>query len=244
ISVIVAVPVVVAITISAVIAIVVAAIIAVVAPLAVAAVNDLKIRATAAIDPNALAIVTPRAAVDAVRLAALADDENAVVGVDRAAVAAHVARRAIEQCRRAGVPVSGDAEARAAAAVHPHTARAVAPGLPHHARRFAALSNQPHTCAGIHRAPSAIHVIRRAVDVEVLAPAVEPDRADLEVRAAAAIDPDAAVVIAPGAFGDALGFTALPGEFDSAASIDGAPMAAHVVRGARYGFGLGRRCRS
>src|SRR5260370_21983408 len=62
--------------------------------------------------------------------------------------------------------------------------------------------------------------------------------ANLELRAAATIDPYASIVIAPGAILNALGFAFLLDHLNSAGGIDGANGTTHVVGRTRHPHGL------
>jgi len=143
------------------------------APFAVAAVDDFEVGAAPAVDPNAVAVVAPGTIENAIGFAALADDKDAVAGVNGAEVAVHVVGGAINEAGGTRLPVSGDAEVGATAAVHPDAALAVAPGLALDTSGLAALPNHAHAEAGIGRAPGAPHVIRGAIDNVGFAPATK-----------------------------------------------------------------------
>src|ERR1700688_169680 len=143
------------------------------APFAVAAVNDFKVGAAPTIYPDAFAIITPSAVEDAIGLAALADDEDAVARVHRAKIAVHVIGRAVDQGSRFRLPVAGNAEVGAAAAIRPDSALAIAPRLAFDARGLATLANQVHPKAGICGAPDAFHGVGGAIDHVGVTPAVE-----------------------------------------------------------------------
>src|SRR6267142_2097200 len=123
--------------------------------------------------PVMVAVVSPSAIEDAIGFAALADDEDAVAGVNGAEIAVHVVGRAIDEAGGARFPISGDPEIGAAAAVNPNAALAVAPRLAFDASGLAALANYAHAEAGIGRTPGSPHVIRGAVDHIRFAPAAE-----------------------------------------------------------------------
>ena len=261
-----------AVTVTAVIAIPTAAVIIVPvarprAPFAVAAIDYFEVGATAAIDPYAVAVISPGAVENAIGFTALAHDEDTIQRIYSAEIALHVIGGAIDQGGGASLPVAGNGEVRAAATIRPNTALAVTPGLALDAGSFAALANQAHAEAGIRGAPNAFHVIGSAIDHVSVAPAAELAltvsvatamlddngslNANLELRAAATIDPDASIVIAPGAILNALGFAFLVDHLYSAGGIDGANVTTHVIgrtrhpQGLRHGSGLsgpGSRC--
>src|SRR4029077_20325473 len=134
------------------------------APFAIATVNDLKVGAAATIHPDTVAVITPGAVENAVGLAALADDEDAVARVHRAEIAVHEIRGAVDEGGGAGLPVAGNAEVGTAAAIRPDSALAIAPSLAFDAGGLAALANQVDAKARIRRAPDALHGVRGAVN--------------------------------------------------------------------------------
>src|SRR5580704_382146 len=199
------------------------------APFAVATIDHFKIGATAAIDPDALSVVAPCAVVDAVSLAALADNKNAITRIDTTAMALHVVRRAIEQRRSAILPVSRDPKVGATATVHPNSPGPVAPRATHNAAGFAPLAGQAHAEARVGGTPVEVHVVGCAVDVVFLPKTFKFRAADLKIRSTSSVNPDAAVVIPPRPVEDALRLAALFDQFSATMGIDRAPMPLHVV---------------
>src|SRR6266852_9642353 len=157
------------------------------APFAVAAIDHLEVGAAATIDPDAVAVVAPCTVEDAIGFTALANDEDAVERVDGTEVRPHIVGGAVDECGGAGLPVSGDAEVRTAAAVNPNATFAVAPSFAVDATGLAALANQAHTEAGIGGTPDALHGIGGAVDHVGIAPAAELVVVTAELTVAAAV---------------------------------------------------------
>src|SRR6266446_4203421 len=216
------------------------------APLALAAIYDLEVGAAAAINPDAVAIVAPGAI------------EDAVTRVNGTESALHVVGRAVDQGGGVSLPVSGNAEIGTAAAVDPDTALAITPGLAFDASGLAALANHAHAESRIGRTPGTPHIIGGAVNhvgfapsaevaiaiatavvVSVVAAIMADDNgwslgAYFEFRTAAVIDPDSAIVVAPGAILNALGLAFLVNHLNAAGGIHEANVPVHVVRIARH----------
>jgi len=237
------------------------------APFTVATVDDFEIGAAASVDPDTLAVITPGAVVNAIGFAALADDEDAVARVNRAEIAVHVIGRAVQQGGGARLPVAGNAEIGAAAAVDPNAALSGAPRLALYAGGLAALANHAHAKAGIGRTPRAPHVIGGAVNhvgfaeaaefavtgvfaiaaVVTVVDALANDHrrgglsADFEIGAAAVIDPDSTIVVAPGAIQNALGVALLVDHLYATGGVNETNMAVHIVGRARHAQS-GLRC--
>jgi len=212
---------------------------------------DFEVGAAAAIDPDAAGVVAPGDAIDAVGVAALANDANAAHGVDGANVPAAVVGGAVDDALLWRIPAGlADFEVGAAAAIDPNAVAIPAPRGAEGARRAAALADETNAAAGVHRAAIAAAVIGGAVDVVIVAPAGPGrrsgrrpghwrasrlrtgDEADGEVGAATAIDPDALAVPAPGLIEGAGGAAALVDELNTAAGVGGTIFAAAVVGGA------------
>jgi hypothetical protein len=228
------------------------------APFAGAAVDDFKVGAAAAIDPDTFAVVAPGAVNDSIVSSAVADDEDTVARVRGAEVALHLIRGAIDEGGGAGLPVSGNAEIGAATAIRPNATLAVAPGLALDTGGFATLANQVYAEAGVRGAPDMLHGIRSTIDHVGVAPATEiastaaiavavsfvsaamlagshsKVAAYFKLRAAAMIHPNSAIVEAPSAVLNALGFAFLADHFDSTGGVDGANVTTHVIGGARH----------
>src|SRR5258708_2743315 len=140
-------------------------------------------------------------------------------------------------------------EVGATAAIDPDAVAVISPGAVENAIGFTALAHDEDTIQRIYSAEIALHVIGGAIDQG--GGASLPVAGNGEVRAAATIDPDASIVIAPGAILNALGFAFLVDHLYSAGGIDGANVTTHVVgrtrhpQGLRHGCGLsgpGSRC--
>src|SRR5271168_1363121 len=198
-------------------------------PLFITAVDDFEVGAAAAVDPNAAAIETPGTVENAVVPAALANQEHTFMGVHLAPVAAAIVGCAIDQRGSLGGPITSDAEIRPATAIHPDPAAAITPGLAENAWRAAALADQAHSAACVHRTNHTTALVGRAINVEAFSPAVPGDRPDGEFRAAAVIHPNPAVIVAPSAVIDARSATQLADQFDSSAGIHRATVTALVV---------------
>src|SRR5262249_27976414 len=128
--------------------------------------------------------------------------------------------------------VAPNFEVSAATAIDPNPTTIVAPRVVVDAIGIATLAHEPHTAVGVDGARVAAHVVRRAVDKAQPAASRLPaaaTAADLEVGAAAAIDPDAAAIVAPGAAVVARRAAALSHELHAAARIGRAADAAAVV---------------
>src|SRR5882762_2443929 len=156
-------------------------------PFAVAAVDNFEIGAAAAIDPDAVAVVSPSAIEDAIGFATLADDEDAIAGINAAEIAVHMVGGAIDEAGRSRFPISANAEIRATPAINPYAALARTPGLALDASSLAALTNHADAETGIGWTPGSPHVIGRAVHRIGFAPAAESVVATAEIRVTAPI---------------------------------------------------------
>src|SRR5712671_3181135 len=165
-------------------------------PFAVAAVDNFEIGAAAAIDPDAVAVVSPSAIEDAIGFATLADDEDAIAGINAAEIAVHMVGGAIDEAGRSRFPISANAEIRATPAINPYAALARTPGLALDASSLAALTNHADAETGIGWTPGSAHVIGRAVHRIGFAPAAESVVATAEIRVTAPIVIGVAAVIA------------------------------------------------
>ena len=123
-----------------------------------------------------------------------------------------------------------DLEIGAAAAIDPDAVAIVAPRAIEDAIGFAALADDEDTVTRINGTESALHVIGRAVDqgggVSL------PVSGNAEIGTATAVDPDAALAIAPGLAFNASGLAALANHAHAEASIGRTPGAAHIIGGA------------
>ncbi len=124
---------------------------------------------------------------------------------------------------------------RSAPAVDPNPVPVVTPGAAENAVGVAALADQAYAAAGIDRARAAPHVVRRAIDDLNSGSAWLPTAAaasNLEVCAAAAIDPDAAMIVAPCAAEIARRAANLADDPHAATRVGGADVASTIIGGA------------
>jgi hypothetical protein len=99
-----------------------------------------------------------------------------------------------------------DAEVCATAAIDPEAAAVEAPGVAANAGRAADLSDQADIAAGTNVTPVSAAIVGRAVDDTLLwwrRRTWRTATTDKELGAAAAVDPEAATVYAPGAVANA-----------------------------------------
>src|SRR5579885_1337125 len=192
--------------------------------------GNFKIGAAAAIHPNAPAIRAPGTPLDAFRTAALLYEPHAAVAARVTNMAMHVIGGAIDADGvRLIVPVAvvvaaANFKVGAAAAVHPDAAVVVAPGRAIETIGIAALADQPHAVAGVGIAVMHPHIVRGACGGLCRSRAVPVRAAELEVRAAPAIHPNAAAVVPPGTPVRAIGVTAAAREADRVALAVAAPV--------------------
>src|SRR2546426_9247849 len=98
------------------------------------------------IHPDAPIVEAPGRAVDAIGVAALADQPGALVRVGLAKVKTHIIRRAGDGADRSVAVPFGSAQFKvgAAAVIHPYATAVVTPGAPVDAFGFAALPGQAY----------------------------------------------------------------------------------------------------
>jgi hypothetical protein len=124
-------------------------------------------------------------------------------------------------------------EVGAAASIHPNAAAVETPGAIEDAVRVAALTNQTHPAARIDLTDVAAHVVRRTIHDLHTAAAGLPAAAtapNLEISAAATIDPNAPAVVTPSAAVVTRRPAALANQLHSAACVGRAQIASFVVR--------------
>jgi len=197
--------------------------------------------AAAVIDPETAAVCAPGLALDA-RGAADLPGEADVTSVDGAPVAAAIVRGAGDDLSLALLvrspliaTVTADGEFGAATVVDPESATAVdAPTVVATADGAADLTGhvdvpEVETVGG---APVALAVVGGAGDdltLLALLPLIAAVPTDRELGAAATIDPESAIVVAPGVVLDAGGAADLAGELDAAAGVDVTVVALAIV---------------
>jgi len=209
----------------------------------VVAAANFKVGAAAAVHPDAAVVVAPGRAIETIGIAALADQPHAVAGVGIAVMHPHIVRGACGGLRRSrAVPVrAAELEVRAAPAIHPNAAAVVPPGTPVRAIGVTAAAREADPVARVHGTEVASHVIGSAIDRVALAVAAPVRYAGLEIGAAAAVHPDAAVIVAPSPAEIAWRTAALAHKLHAAARVRLARVPVHVVRRASDGLRLGRR---
>ncbi len=212
---------------------------------------DFEIGPASVVHPDAVTVISPSLAVDAIRVTALANQSHASAGIHVANFPVHVIRGAIDgrHSATARIPAtfSPDLKIGSAAPVHPDAPLIEAPGAAIIARRAAALAHQLNSASRIRCTPILPAIIGRTVNVVAVvpsfpvaaAPAVisvpvpipvsAPASADLEIGSAAAVHPDAPIVVPPRLALDAGGIAFLPDHLNSAARIRRANMPAHVI---------------
>jgi hypothetical protein len=167
-------------------------------------------------------------------------------------VALAVFRGAVERRYGSGVPIGavlwalGDAaddnfEIGAAATVHPNSARILTPGAAFHTFGFAAAFDKANCGMRTGVAEAAVHIVGRAIDIDVVGLVgfvVVLIAANFKFCTAAAIDPNAAVIVTPGRAIKAIGFAPLAEETNAAGSVCLARVPAHIVGRARYNLRL------
>jgi hypothetical protein len=208
--------------------------------------GDLELGSAAAVDPEASAAIdSPGLVLDAGRAADLAAEGYAVgvVAGEGAPVSAAIVGGAGDglglawALSKAGPPTSASTakgELGAAAAIDPETAIVDTPGLVLDARGAAELAAERDSAEiAVGLAPVSASVVGGASDDLALTSATPVAAAiDDELGAAAVIDPEAAVVDAPGLVFDAGRAADLAVEADAAASVYVAPISAAVIGGA------------
>jgi len=149
----------------------VVAVVVIVAVMTIAAVvsgADGEIGTATAVNPNAAVVVTPGLAKDARRVAALAHEANAAVGVHAAAVDIEIVGSAIESADAAvavivRIFIGADGKVSPTATVHPNVVAYNAPSAPIDAGGFTSLTKKFDATIGVDRAKVAIEVVRSTI---------------------------------------------------------------------------------
>ncbi len=197
---------------------------------------DAEFCSASAVDPETTIVDAPGLTLDAGGAADLAVELNVAAAAGVTPVSATVVGGAGNDLWWGwswGRAISSAAkgEVGAAATVDPETATVDAPGLIANARGSADLTDELGVATVADGAPVSAAVVGRAGDGLRLR-AVASAAAEGEVCAASAVDPEAAVVDAPGLAANAGGAADLTDELGVARSTDVAPVAFAIVGGA------------
>lgn len=144
--------------------------IAVVTGAAIITAADCEVGAATTVDPNAAVVEAPGLAVNTGSFTALANEADAAVGADWAAVDVEVVGRTIKGASAAvvvvvGVVAGADGEIGAATAVDPDAVAGNAPGAAVNAGGFALLANDFDAAVSVDGAEVAIEIVGGAVEL-------------------------------------------------------------------------------
>ena len=194
---------------------------------------DAEFGAAAAIDPDGAAVVVPGLPLDASRAADLARQADVTSTVCVAEVSLAVVGGAGDDQRltaRRAASAAACNELGTAATVDPDGTVVIAPGLSLDTGRAADLAGQADAAAGVGVAEVSLAIVGRAS--EILRTASASPVATVacnELGATAAVDPDGAVVIAPGLSLDTGRAADLAGQADAATGVGVAEVSFAVV---------------
>ncbi len=208
---------------------------------------DAEVGAAAAVYPEAALVDAPGVAANAGRAADLANELGVAAVADVTPVSFAVVGGAGDSLAllallpSVAVAIATGGELGAASAIDPEAAVVVAPGAVLDAWAAADLADELDAAAGVYVAVVALSVIGGAGDGLTLALLLVAGAVASggELSTASAIDPEAAVVVAPGVVLDAWAAADLADELDAAAGIDVAVVALSVIGGAGDGLGVG-----
>ena len=223
--------------------------------------QEFKIRAATAIHPNAFIVIAPRAVLRARAATALLDETNAPARFCGAIVAPAVVGRAVKRSDGAGIPIGAAVRAvtaaissvamaaayyfeiGAATAIHPDAATLLSPCPAFDALRFAVPLNQANCAVRTGVAGVTVHVVGIAGDADVVRLVLLIGigvAAGFKFSAAATINPNPALIVAPSRTVNAIGFTALAEKANPAGGVSLADVPAHIIGRAGNRLGLRR----